>query len=147
MTKDDAVTYATEAHRGQMYGDKPYVYHLEQVAKEYLSFFRGSAVEDGVVVAYLHDVLEDTDKTEENLLQAGFSQGVVSCVSKLTFWNKLSREQYIEDIRVLRHSPTILRVAWEVKVADTMSNLRHSVKEGNVRRISKYMEQVRRLYA
>lgn len=146
MTKDDAVAYATEAHGSQLYGDKPYTYHLDEVAKKYLYLFRECATEGGVIVSYLHDVLEDAGKTEEDLLRAGFSSGVVHCVSKLTRWPYLSKEHYIRDLVALRCNPTILSVAWQVKVADTLSNLEHSMKEENNRRIDKYTKQLRALY-
>ena len=53
-----AVTFASEKHWGQMYGKKPYVYHLQAVYDVCLRFNLPMHVG---VAAILHDVLEDTD--------------------------------------------------------------------------------------
>jgi len=57
--------FAVKAHGDQMYGKFKYSYHLDQVKSELMKLEHSGwdVHEDAYVVAYLHDVLEDTDTT------------------------------------------------------------------------------------
>lgn len=98
-----ARAFAVQWHGDQKYGDYPYVYHLDQVARivdvyvdEYISAL-ASSMPDRVltsadkrtiintlrVVAYLHDVLEDT-KTDYSTIEHIFGEGVADTVVNLT---------------------------------------------------------------
>ena len=57
-TIHQANTFAIRAHGNQQYGDKPYVVHLDAVA-ELLTKYGETAQ----IIAYLHDVIEDTEIT------------------------------------------------------------------------------------
>lgn len=74
--RDLAVKY----HGDQKYGDAPYVKHLDDVAA--LVHTR-STDDEAEVIAYLHDILEDTDMTSEKLREH-FSEAVVTQVELLT---------------------------------------------------------------
>jgi hypothetical protein len=52
---DEARAFALTAHGSQMYGDRPYAFHLEAV----VSLLSGYGT-DAQIVGYLHDVIEDT---------------------------------------------------------------------------------------
>ena len=124
-----AITFASEKHGDQMYGDKPYSYHLLQVLDK--------VQEESLVVrltAILHDVLEDTDATYLEVAQA-FGFDVAVAVLLLTKTGGMSYDDYIERIR---SNP----VALIVKIADTLCNLTQSHKEGNLKRIRKYSKQM-----
>ena len=56
--------FAIQAHGDQMYGDKPYVEHLDAVAAIVRSWGLAGAPLDA---AYLHDVLEDTSVTKAQM--------------------------------------------------------------------------------
>lgn len=60
----DAAVLAVERHGAQLYGAVPYTVHLADVRRLLASFhWTGSLL----VAAWLHDVLEDTDTTREEL--------------------------------------------------------------------------------
>lgn len=58
--------FAKSKHRDQKYGDKPYISHLDSVVRVLENFGYGDNYYL-VAAAYLHDVLEDTDTTFEEL--------------------------------------------------------------------------------
>jgi (p)ppGpp synthase/HD superfamily hydrolase len=60
--KQKARTWAISQHGNQKYGEHPYSVHLDAVANIAKPF--GELAE---VVAYLHDVVEDTDVTIEQV--------------------------------------------------------------------------------
>lgn len=58
-----AKSFALERHKGQMYGAMPYSFHLEEVVEEVqylISTQTRSKKNLPYIVAYLHDVVEDT---------------------------------------------------------------------------------------
>lgn len=121
-----SLALATEAHQGQF--DKlgvPYIKHPEAVAfvltlSPAFHFFDSEDKVTALSAAYLHDVVEDTDYSLNDLLALGFNESIVDAVSLLTFDNKKhTREEYYNSI--LR-SP----VARAVKVADLIHNNYHS---------------------
>lgn len=67
-------------------------------------------------VAWLHDVLEDTEVTRGDLEKAGISLEVIEAVEVLTHRENEPRESYLE--RVLASTP----LAMLVKLADTLDN-------------------------
>lgn len=73
---------ATRAHAGQTdKAGRPYIDHPRRVAARALET---SAQPEGVVVAWLHDVVEDTPVSLEQLRELGFTQTVVAAVDALT---------------------------------------------------------------
>ena len=107
-----AATVATRAHAGHKRKDgSPYIAHPMRVA------FRVS--EQGVyaqIVALLHDVVEDTDVTLDDLTELGFPEPIRDAVDRVT---KRPGETYRDFIdRARQHD--ISRV---VKIADIEDNL------------------------
>ncbi len=84
---------ATYAHQGQRYGLHPYTYHLNKVYQNAVKF-GGSSVERQV--SWLHDVIEDTAMTEDQL-QRIFGEKVAHLVDLLT--NRSSKEETYKRIR------------------------------------------------
>ena len=105
-----AVKVATEAHKGQVdKGGKPYIGHPTAVA--------ASVNEpDQKIVAYLHDVIEDTPITAEDLLNMGFSSKIVDSIKLLTKDKNVPYEEYLKKIR----SDSCARA---VKIADLKHNM------------------------
>jgi len=127
--KDLAWTFAVDFHSSQLYGDKPYVYHLTQVAHSVAH--RGYEYE---CVGYLHDIIEDTECTEE-VLRRHFSEEIVDAVVAMT---KLKGEYIVDYLaRVMAND-----IAHVVKIHDTMCNLQESVKTKQWRRVTKYCKQL-----
>lgn len=125
-----AVELAVEAHRGQT--DKynqPYILHVLGVAGRCRST-------DEKIVAFLHDVVEDTSTTCDDLLTMGFDERIVQAVDCLT---RRKGENYRSF--VLRIAPNPLARA--VKLADLEDNMdvRRSNRPMNVKdaaRMEKY---------
>lgn len=95
---DLAKAIAHIAHRGQVdKGGRPYIEHPAAVAALVRSATDSS--DAAVAAAWLHDVLEDTDVTEQDLRAAGIEQGVIRVVQTLTRRDDEPVEVYYSRIR------------------------------------------------
>ena len=104
-----ALKLAYAAHAGQ--GDKagmPYIFHPYEVALQVQT-------EEEVCAALLHDVVEDTDWTMEDLRAAGFPETVLEAVQLLTHDPAVP---YLDYVRALCGNP----IAVVVKRADLHHN-------------------------
>jgi cytidyltransferase-like protein len=108
---------AHDQEQGQMYGDMPYSSHPKQVANLGKKFFGTKFSPEAVKVALLHDVLEDTPYTPEQLSKKGFSKEVIEAVQLLTKNKELS---YADNIRNIINSGNPL--AMMVKYCDNYMN-------------------------
>lgn len=121
----DALNFATAAHSGQV--DKlgvPYIEHPKTVAQILTispAFHMLNSVQKITALesAYLHDVVEDTDFSLNDLRFHGFDEETVLTVERLTFIKNTTRESYYENILL---DP----VARSVKVSDLIHNNYHS---------------------
>jgi len=121
MTVEKAREFAIAAHAGQMYGTRPYYVHLDAVAS--------IAAPYGVtaqVIAYLHDVVEDTD-IGIDIVADSFGQHVADCVAIVTDENGVTRVERKEKThaKMARVQPPIFD-ALIVKAADRLANMRAS---------------------
>lgn len=121
-----ARTFAIAAHHDQLYGERPYLHHLDAVAGLLEPF--GSAAQ---VVGYLHDVVEDTSVPLDEI-RSQFGALVAECVALVTDvpgsdrqQRKLATNAKLSQIKA--DDPE--RLALIVKAADRLANLRES--EGN----------------
>ncbi len=108
-----ALRFAYQAHHGQLdYNGIPYVFHPLHLAEQ-------MDEEIGCCAALLHDVVEDTDCTLENLREI-FPEAVVEVVALLTHDSgaDYSLEDYYDNIRAIKKHP----VARKVKLADIAHN-------------------------
>ena len=108
MTKK-ALRLSFEAHRDQL--DKsgmPYVYHPFHLAEQMTD-------EDTTVVALLHDVVEDTQYTIDDLRAMGFSEAVCGAVALMTHDPKTP---YLDYVAKIKANP----IARAVKLADLRHN-------------------------
>jgi len=128
-TLEDAISLAAEAHRGRK--DKAgaaYILHPLRVMLR-------MRTKDERIVAVLHDVIEDTRYTLEDLRKAGYSQKILRSLNYLT---RLEGEEYEEFIRRVKHNP----LARKVKIADIEDNLNlgriRKPKKHDFMRIEKY---------
>lgn len=133
LTKS-AMRIAFEAHKEQT--DKcgvPYVFHPIHLAEQMTD-------EVTTCAALLHDVVEDTDITFEDLAAAGFPAEVIDALRLLTHDPAVP---YMDYVREIKKNP----VATAVKLAD----LRHNsdltrldvVDEKAIARTEKYAEAMR----
>ena len=104
-----AIELALNFHRGQRDADgDPYILHLMRVM---LKCHSTSAKQAGL----LHDILEDTSATEDDLIQAGICPNVTQSVKRLT---RIAHIDYADYIMALAEDP----IAKEVKIADLEDN-------------------------
>ncbi len=113
---------AAERHANQQYGDLPYTAHLDDVARlveEYGDRAR--------VVAYLHDIVEDTETSLEEV-EDGFGARVAACVDLVTDRpGRNRRERKARTLVRLAAAPDRHHLALVVKAADRLANLRACV--------------------
>ena len=126
-------------HSGQKYGEYDYYeYHLRGVV-DLLSEVSLSPVEDDtIIVALLHDILEDTSCTYETI-RGIFGDAVVDSVSILTKVDGEPIEQYLFGVC---SNPT----ARVVKFADSLFNYKECVKCGDLKRAEKYKRNLEVLH-
>ena len=104
-----AIKVAFEAHAGQLdRSGLPYVLHPIHLAEQMKD-------EDTCVAALLHDVIEDTDTTLEELREYGFTEAQLEAVRLLTH---LEGVQYLEYVEALKDNP----IARAVKIEDLKHN-------------------------
>lgn len=126
---EKALGIALIAHAGQK--DKagaPYILHP-------LRLMMAAADPDAQVTALLHDVLEDSELSEEDLLQAGIPEHICAAVATLTRQLDETYEEFIERIAADD-------LARAVKILDIQDNLNlqrlKSVKKADLMRVNDY---------
>jgi (p)ppGpp synthase/HD superfamily hydrolase len=124
------IEIATLAHAGQFRRDgvTPYIEHPRTVASH---FEHGTGL---WAVAWMHDVLEDSDYLPADLLAAGVHPQVVEALVLLTHMKGESYKQYIENIK--RHKDTAGSLALKVKIADIATNLGDDPTERQIKKYS-----------
>lgn len=109
-TLEQAIILATQQHSGQLdKGGQPYILHPLRVMLNVQSI-------DEKIVAVLHDVLEDTHITADDLLKLGFSSHIVDAIIALT---KYPNETRLDAAHRARLNP----IARRVKIADVTDNM------------------------
>ena len=132
-----AVTIALEAHKDAT--DKagmPYAGHIMRV-------MQAGRTNDEKIVGVLHDIVEDTDWTFDQLLEEGFPQHIVDalrCVTKIS-----DDEPYEEFIKRVKTNP----LAVAVKINDLTDNMDirrlSELTDKDVQRLRKYLQAYRLL--
>ena len=108
-----ALLFAEKKHSGQKrIGGEPYITHPKAVAKIISDKGYGS---EYIITALFHDLLEDTDATEQEIMRLG-GKRVLNSVKLLTKTDKTIMSDYISG---LKSDP----MAFAVKGADRLHNL------------------------
>ena len=131
-----AMRLCFEAHKDQV--DKsglPYVFHPFHVAEQ-------MTTEETTVVALLHDVVEDTEYTLDDIVAMGFPQSVIDALKLLTHDDRVP---YMTYVAAIRSNP----IARAVKLADLrhnsdLSRLDH-IDGAALERVQKYRSAIRLL--
>ena len=104
-----ALKLCFEAHKEQT--DKsgmPYVFHPFHLAEQ-------MTTEETTIVALLHDLVEDTDYTIEDLTNMGFDKAVTDAIALMTHADDVD---YMDYVRQIKENP----IAKAVKMADLQHN-------------------------
>lgn len=127
-----AMKIAYKVHDGQV--DKaglPYIFHPIHLAEQ-------MDTEEECIVALLHDVVEDTDVTFEDL-EKEFSQTVIDALKLLTHDKSVD---YMEYVKTIKNNP----IARNIKLADLKHNSDMtrllSVTEKDIERYNKYQKAI-----
>jgi (p)ppGpp synthase/HD superfamily hydrolase len=126
---EKAISIALKAHSGKTdKGGNPYILHPLRV------MFAMQTTEQKIV-AMLHDVVEDSTTTIQQLKEEKFSKGILSAVSLLT---KKENQPYQEYILAIKRNP----LATKIKLADLKDNMDtkrlKKITEADKERIKKY---------
>jgi len=127
------------AHDGQRYGNHPYSYHLGGVVDLVTRYYADdSNLRDLIQIGWLHDSIEDTRVSEDDLRKLGFSESVISAVIAMTRLETETYNDYIE--RLLSNA-----LAVKVKRADSLFNYLESKKQGNKGLMKRYTKVLTKL--
>jgi guanosine-3',5'-bis(diphosphate) 3'-pyrophosphohydrolase len=119
----------------------PYVVHLSNVAMEILIASQETKhfnIEFAVQVALLHDTLEDTSTTFEELKEK-FSLEVANAVSALTKRNDIPKTEKMKDS--LNRIKELSKEVWAVKLADRITNLQSPPTHWDFEKIQEYQKE------
>jgi (p)ppGpp synthase/HD superfamily hydrolase len=124
-----AMMIAYNAHQGQLdVAGSPYIFHPFHLAEQ-------MQTEEQTATALLHDVVEDTGVTFDQLRTQGIPETVLEAVRLLTHAEGV---EYMDYVAALKHNP----IAKTVKLADLAHNSDltrlDSVNEQDMQRIEKY---------
>ena len=109
---DDALAFAVMAHRGQKDLDgKPAIFHPIRVGLS-------DENENEIITGFLHDVVEDTDYSFDDLKALGVGSKIIEALMLLTHSKENTYSEYIEKL-LSSHN----KLALNVKRHDLVDNL------------------------
>jgi guanosine-3',5'-bis(diphosphate) 3'-pyrophosphohydrolase len=143
-----AIRFAAERHSEQKITgtEIPYVVHLSSVCMEIVLAPQDADSFDlplAVQVALLHDVLEDTQTQEDELINR-FGRQVASGVKALTKNKALPKEERMRDS--LQRIKQLSKEIWAVKLADRISNLQPPPAHWTQEKIIQYRDEAQVIY-
>lgn len=131
-----AMKLCFSAHKDQV--DKsgmPYVFHPIHLAEQMTD-------EDTTVAALLHDVVEDTEYTIEDLAAMGFNDRIIAAINLMTHTDGVP---YMDYVAKIKDNP----IAKAVKLADLAHNSDITrldvIDDKALERVEKYREAIRLL--
>jgi (p)ppGpp synthase/HD superfamily hydrolase len=152
---DRAIQFAATRHDGQVRDGEhalPYICHPIEVVI-HLRHVGGVIDETSLAAAVLHDLLEETDTTIEDL-EKEFGAAVSELVRQLTRVEPtpeetagLSNEEIynLRTARFLTEIQSMSAAAQCIKLADRLSNLREAKRTRSSKKIERYRKQTHRI--
>ena len=138
MNLQRAIEIALEAHKGALdKGGNPYILHPLRLMLQMDS-------EEEMIVAILHDVVEDSEKWSfDKLHKEGFSKKIINSLRSVT------KENENEDYEKFIDRSVKDKIGRKVKIADISDNLDVSrlkeVTDKDILRINKYKKALEKL--
>jgi len=140
--------FVSTMHGKQKYCGAPYVTHLFQTVQ----VLKSEAIErdDYIIAAYCHDLLEDTEITEneleKSLMEIGFLEEdvkrAIQIVSNLTVFPKKYGEQlHIFSKQRYRMAISHDKDSMIIKLCDRVVNLQSSIANHSTGHIKKYLRE------
>lgn len=125
-------------HKGQFYGVNMdyFTYHITGVVEQMKVH---SMNEEALIVAYLHDIVEDTSCTVETI-KALFGDGIANAVLAITKVPNESRSVYLS--RCAKN-----KLARVVKLHDALFNATNCLKNKNIEKYNYYLDTISKLRA
>jgi hypothetical protein len=134
---EDARAFAAARHEAHEHDDPAYLAHLDEVHAIAAAHGLPAAVR---VAAYLHELLADTDASEDELLER-FGPEVLVLVDGVTGRGATSRERMDDVVHKLRaFRPAIL-----LEMCDRLASTWSSAREGNEPLLERYRAEWRTL--
>ena len=129
--------FAVSAHFEQIHGDRLYIFHLDEVeelVRPYGEYPR--------VVAYLHDVLEDTDTTTDELI-AEFGPVITEAIKAVSDEPGRNRRERKErtNYKLSQLEGKTAHLALIVKPADRLANYKYSIQNKQDRLVKMYSKE------
>jgi (p)ppGpp synthase/HD superfamily hydrolase len=131
-TIDKALQIASKAHEGQKEKDGlPYILHPLRV----MNSVEG---EEAKIVAILHDVIEDTSVTEDDLRREGFDESIIAAVLYVTHRKDESYADYVVRCKANDTARRVKLADLEDNTRPTRALLRPDRLEPDLARLRKY---------
>lgn len=145
-----AIAFAADKHRNQRRKDadaSPYINHPIALANT-LANEGGISNESALCAAILHDTIEDTETTKEELI-ANFGEKIANIVMEVTDDKELPKAE--RKLLQIKHAAHASHEAKLVKLADKISNLRDLLsappKDWPNERLAEYFEWANKVVA
>lgn len=114
-TFDETLNLVIEAHKGQTSKDgTPFIYHPIGVAYLAARLFPNEPRLQ--IISLLHDIIEDSDTTYEQLSALGYDSGIIQVLTGLTRLDGETYKDYIKRVSCILN-------ATKVKICDLMYNI------------------------
>ena len=127
ITVEDALRIAVDAHNGQKDLDgNPVILHPIAVG------LAGNNREE-IIGGFLHDVVEDTEFTFNDLLARGVDKTIVETLQLLTHSKDISYDEYVQRIVTSGNS-----IAIHIKYNDLKHNLKRGRADGHWKIVAKH---------
>ncbi len=127
---EKAIEIAKIAHANQIdKAEKPYIHHLIRVMDS-------GKTEVEKICGVLHDLIEDTDWTFDDLKNEGFSDEIITIIDCVT---KRENEDYSSFIERVKQNP----IAVKIKINDLKDNMDitrlEKIDTKDIERLNKYL--------
>ncbi|MEQ6436346.1 HD domain-containing protein [Comamonas sp. w2-DMI] len=125
--------FALRAHRHQLYGDRPYIEHLDATVRVLMRMKASSTV---LAAGYLHDVKEDCEDIED--LVGQFGHDIDDIVTACTGYGDDRASRMQDKARKIAANAAGAQVA----LADRYCNMNQCVKDGELSLLRRYAKEL-----